>query len=247
MDANLFTIANTWIRDISEMAHRIKKQYTIQQMKEFHTELDARGILLLKQAFKSFTWMDHSRIKVIGSTPQYYVVANSSDGTYNLLRGLPVHSCSISFMRKPNEEPILSVIRDTFRGDVFIADRQGVRLNGKPITSSKTTEISDALISIDPRDLNDDLKEALVYRRLGAFSLEMGWLAAGYLDSLVQFNEMDWAHFPAALHILKKAGGIATDTKGLEPKFKLDINSGSSVVASGNATLQRALLKKIKD
>jgi len=247
MDANLFGIGNNWLKEISEMAHRISRKYSVQEMDKFHAELDGRGILLLKEAFTSFTWMDHHRIKVIGSTPQYYVVANTSDGTYNLLRGLPVHACSISFMKKPDETPVLSMIRDTFRGDTFIADREGVRLNGKVIKTSDTEKISDALLSVDPRDVNDELKKALVYRRLGAFSLEMGWLASGYLDSIIQSNEMDWAYFPAALHILEKAGGTATDLKGSPLKFKLDLNSGSNILASGNKTLHKEILGLVRD
>jgi fructose-1,6-bisphosphatase/inositol monophosphatase family enzyme len=245
MDANLFRIGNNWLKEMSELALRIRDKYKVQQMKEFHSELDGRGVLLLKEAFSSFTWMDHWRIKVIGTSPQYYVVANTSDGTYNLLRGLPVHACSISFMKKPDEEPVLSLIKDTFRGDIFIADREGVRLNGKPIKTSKTENISDALLSVDPRDMNEELKEALVYRRLGSFSLEMGWLASGYLDSIIQPKEMDWAHFPAALHILKKAGGVVTNTDGAPINFKLDINSGSNVIASGNGNLHREVLKRV--
>ncbi len=246
MDANLFKIGSNWVNEISAVAHRIKVQYSTSQIKEFHSELDTRGVLLLKDVFQSFTWMDHSKIKVVGTNPQYYVVANSSDGTYNLLRGLPIHACSISFMKKPDEEPILSIVKDTFRGDVFTTDKEGVRLNGKPVKASSTENLSEALISIDPRDVNERLKEALVYRRLGAFSLEMAWLAAGYLDSLIQINELDWSHFPPALHMIRKAGGIATDVNGSDIKFKLDVNTGSTVIASSNKILHKEVLRSLK-
>lgn len=246
MDANLFRIGTNWVNEIAAMAHKIKGQYDSSRMREFQDALEGRGFLLLKDAFQSFTWMDHGRIKVVGSTPQYYVVASASDGTYNLLRGLPIHACSISFMKKPEEEPILSIVKDTCRGDVFCADAEGVRVNGKPVKASGVENLADALLSIDPRDLNPKLKDAKVYRRLGAFSLEMAWLASGYIDSLVQVNPLDWAYVPAGLHLVRKAGGMATDSNGADIKFKLDVNTGTNLVASGNKVLHKEVLKALK-
>lgn len=244
--ADLYKVSLNWAKEIASYAKKVREKYTVDQIKEFHTDLDTRGIMLLRDHFDSFTWRDHYRVKVIGSAPQYYIFANTSDGTFNFLRGIPVHSTVISFLPKINESPVLSVVMDTQTGDVFIADREGARMNNKPIKSSEVPDLSQAVISVDPRQVNDKLKGAMVYRRLGSLALELSWIAAGGIDACLTMNELDMAHFPAPFHILEKAGGIVTDLDGKKISLSTDINAGSALLASANKNLHKQILESLE-
>lgn len=131
MSWDLIKLGMNWAKDIGQFAHKIKDSYTTSEtdMRKLHSELDARGMLLLQQQFPSFVWMDHWKIKMIGTAPQFYAIANSSDGTYNLIRGIPVHSTAISFLNYSDKKPIVSVVYDTNRDVIFYADRDVSRMN----------------------------------------------------------------------------------------------------------------------
>ena len=248
MDPNLVKFAEDWSKKVTERARKIRESYkpTVEDIAKFQNELDALGMHLVQQQFPSFVWMDHYRKRVVGTTPQFFIVANTSDGTYNLIKDIPVHAVSLSFLRDINKPPVLSYVYDTFNNKSYWADTASYEA-GKPIRTTKTETIEDSTLSVDPKDACDSVNDCKVFRRFGSLSLELCWLAAGKLDGVIYLsNAFDMAYFSAPLHILEKAGGKLTLPNGKPFKFEMDFNTKSTFVASANEVLHRRLLEKVK-
>jgi myo-inositol-1(or 4)-monophosphatase len=147
------------------------------------------------------------------------------DGTVNFASKLP-HFCTSIALATPERQPLLGVVYDPTRNELFTAIRDGgAHLNGKPIRVTSTGELIDAVITSGfPYDKHtnpdNNLKEWSAFlmkirgeRRLGAAALDFSYVAAGRLDgyweqSLKLYDAM------AGMLLVREAGGVVTDYEG---------------------------------
>lgn len=143
-------------------------------------------------------------------------VIDPLDGTTNYARRIPVFSTSIALVQ--NGQPVIGVIYDPLRDDLFTAEAgRGARLNGAPIHVSTTSKIGEAVIGLDwgrgevTRSLGLAwLQRAGLHSRtiraIGSAALGLCYLAAGWIDVYHYGALMPWDG-AAGQVIVQEAGG----------------------------------------
>lgn len=162
------------------------------------------------------------------------------DGTVNFVSGVPHVAVSVGLWE--GDIPLVGVIVDVMRDDVFAAARQeGALLNGKPIRVSERTDLgSSLLVTGFPYDrrsrsdaytapVTDALRVARGVRRFGTAALDFAWVAAGRLDGYWEFGLKPW-DVAAGILIVQEAGGRVTNESGLpsgvNDRFVIATNGG---------------------
>ncbi|HEY8933443.1 MAG TPA: inositol monophosphatase family protein [Rariglobus sp.] len=164
------------------------------------------------------------------------------DGTVNFASKLP-HFCTSIALATPDRQPLVAVIYDPTRRELFTAIRGvGAWLNGQPIRVTQTAELIDAVITSGfPYDKHtnpdNNLKEWTAFlrhirgeRRLGSAALDLCYVAAGRLDGYWEKDLKPWDAM-AGLLIVREAGGTVTDYAGGTNPQQLD--RGRYVASNG--------------
>ncbi|MBQ9076654.1 MAG: inositol monophosphatase [Muribaculaceae bacterium] len=148
---------------------------------------------------------------------EYRWVIDPLDGTTNFSAGLPGFAVSIGI--EHHGETIAGVVFAPYINELFHAVKgQGAFLNGSPVRHSAKTDIAGAVISTGyPVDKAsgaeasnlDNIARVMPLvrglRSLGAASLDLCYIAAGFLDGYWETNLHLW-DVSAAMLILKEAG-----------------------------------------
>jgi myo-inositol-1(or 4)-monophosphatase len=186
------------------------------------------------------------------SAPRHWFV-DPIDGTVNFASKLP-HFCTSIALATPDRQPLLGVVYDPTRNELFTALRGGgALLNGRPLRVTQTAELIDAVITSGfPYDKHtnpdNNLKEWAAFtvrirgeRRLGSAALDLSYVAAGRLDG---YWEKDLKPYDvmAGLLLVREAGGTVTDYAGDHHPQHRDRNR---YVAS-NGRLHEAMLQLLK-
>jgi myo-inositol-1(or 4)-monophosphatase len=182
-------------------------------------------------------------------TAPYHWFVDPIDGTVNFAAKLP-HFCTSIALATPDRQPLLGVIYDPTRGELFTAlQGHGAKLNGEAIHVTRTSELNDAVCSTGfPYDKHtnpdNNLKEWAAFlkhirgeRRLGSAALDLCYVAAGRLDGYWEKDLKPW-DIMAGLLIAREAGGTVTDYNGdLNPQ-RLD----RARVVGSNGRIHGAML-----
>ncbi len=147
------------------------------------------------------------------------------DGTLNFALGLPGFCTSIGLMK--GDEVLAGCIYQPLLDDAFTSTRDGgARLNGKPITVSTRSRLTEAVVGTqfkknglfvqNPELLQAMFLETMKIRKVGAIALELARVASGSYDALVgSFIGAIHLHDVAAgLLLIREAGGRVTDHLG---------------------------------
>jgi myo-inositol-1(or 4)-monophosphatase len=186
------------------------------------------------------------------SAPYHWFV-DPIDGTVNFASKLP-HFCTSIALATPDRQPLLGVVFDPTRGELFTAIHgAGAFLNGQPIRVTQTAELIDAVITSGfPYDKHtnpdNNLKEWAAFlklirgeRRLGSAALDLCYLAAGRLDGYWEKDLKPWDAM-AGMLIAREAGGTVTDYHGgLHPQR---MERGRYVASNGK--LHAAMLQVLQ-
>ena len=172
-----------------------------------------------------------------GDSPYTWLI-DPLDGTTNFAHGFPLFAVSIGLMHRG--EGLVGVIYDPTRDELFtVGAGLGARLNGAPITVSKTPNLNRALLgtgfSYNRRTKVDNNVENLArfirccqgVRRAGAATLDLAYVACGRLDGFWEMDLHPW-DVAAGTLIIRQAGGRVTDFAGRDD----DHASGRRIVAS---------------
>ena len=175
------------------------------------------------------------------SAPYHWYV-DPVDGTVNFASKLP-HFCTSIALATADREPLLGVILDPTRDELFTAIRGGgAHLNGRPIHASQTAELLDAVVSTGftyDKHTNPDnnerqfaafLKRIRGERRLGSAALDLSYVAAGRMDGYWEKDLKPWDAM-AGMLIVREAGGMVTDYAGGSQPQRLD--RGEYVASNG--------------
>lgn len=180
----------------------------------------------------------------------YHWFVDPIDGTVNFAAKLP-HFCTSIALTTADRQPLLGVVHDPTRGEIFTAVRGGgAHLNGVALRVTDTASLNDAVVSTGfPYDKHtnpdNNLREWTAFlqhirgeRRLGAAALDLAYIAAGRLDG---YWEKDLKPYDAlaGMLLVREAGGTVTDYAGDPTPQRLD--RGRYVASNGR--LHAAMLR----
>lgn len=151
-------------------------------------------------------------------------VVDPLDGTNNFAHSYPFFCVSCALIK--GKEPVLGVVYDPLRKEMFWAKKKGGSfLNGKRIKSSRVRKLKDALLCTgfyyefeDKKDTNIDHFINFLYasqgvRRSGSAALDLCYVACGRLDGFWELYLNPWDTASGSL-IVKEAGGRVSDFEG---------------------------------
>tara|TARA_B100000767_G_C19768147_1_gene538646 strand:- start:2892 stop:3692 length:801 start_codon:yes stop_codon:yes gene_type:complete len=205
---------------------------------------------------------------LIKAYPQYKITAEESgsndieseyewfidplDGTTNFIHGIPQFAVSIGLCK--NKVPILGVVYDPFKNELFCAEKgKGALMNEKKIRVAKSTSIKSAVfgtgIPYRKKDHSGVYIETLrtlmdarcgSIRRLGAAALDLSYVASGRLDGFWEFNLRPW-DIAAGSIIVSEAGGHISDINGTDNYFE------TGNVLAANINLHEDVINKLQE
>lgn len=173
----------------------------------------------------------------------YHWFVDPIDGTVNFAAKLP-HFCTSIALATADRQPLLGVVHDPTRGEIFTSVRGGgAHLNGVALHVTDTANLNDAVVSTGfPYDKHtnpdNNLREWTAFlkhirgeRRLGAAALDLAYVAAGRLDG---YWEKDLKPYDAlaGMLLVREAGGTVTDYAGDPTPQRLD--RGRYVASNGH-------------
>lgn len=205
--------------------------------------------------------------KIGKNKPEYVIVLDPVDGTYNSLKDIPFYSAAVAIGRidkfTDNLEELINnlkmkdlevgVVRNIATGDTYYAEKgKGAHFlrkgEKKSISISNSSNLKDSSIGLFAHDISIDTLKFIKDRRFrrirlfGSIALEMCYVAKGALDAFINVNETTrLCDIAAGYVIIKEAGGIVTDKNGQEVNLDLDVNSKVSVICS-NEMLHKKLV-----
>ncbi len=167
------------------------------------------------------------------------------DGTKNFVHGYPFVAVSIALVE--NLKPLIGVVYDPLRDEMFTAARGGgALLNGRAISVSGTEKIEKALVVTTMHDWPPQQSLLLAkacrlcqgVRRGGAAALDLAQLAAGRVDAIWEWFLQPW-DVAAAILLIEEAEGMVTNPGG----GRYDLLEGC--VLATNTYLHRAFIEFI--
>lgn len=182
---------------------------------------------------------------------KYNWVIDPLDGTTNFIHGIPTYCVSIALLK--DNELILGVIYEPNQDEMFYAWKNGgAYLNGKSISVSSTTKISNALLATgfpyydyERIDGYMNMLKWLMHnsrgvRRIGSAAIDLAYVACGRFDAFYEYSLNPWDVAAGAI-IVNEAGGSVKDFEGGENYI-----FGREILAS-NLLVKNELLDKIKE
>lgn len=172
------------------------------------------------------------------------------DGTTNYVHGLKHFAVSIGVARrgKLSSELVCGVVFDPITKECFAAEKGGgATLNGQPLHTSRTTQLSEALVAVSlpvhakrgqraVEQVLDVIAVCQGVRRMGSAALNLCYVAAGRVDAYWDIKTNIW-DVAAGVLIVREAGGMVTSLDG--GAFDL---ARPAPVATANETLHRELI-----
>jgi myo-inositol-1(or 4)-monophosphatase len=183
--------------------------------------------------------------EVKGEDASYKWIVDPLDGTTNFLHGLPHWSITIA-LEKDNEI-VAGLVYDPLRDEMFTAEKgTGAFMNNTRITVAARKELAETLMAHDTtklyplyNELNAEFIQLLTLRRLGSAALDLAYVAAGRMDSVILHKLNPWDLAAGSL-LIKEARGNVSDFDG----GKTYISTGD--IVGGNAALHAEILKRTK-
>jgi len=187
-----------------------------------------------------------------GGDYRWYV--DPLDGTTNFAHGYPVFCVSMALEHRAAAKPqrIAGVVYDPTRDEIFTAELgNGAQLNGKPISVSKITQLTESLVATGfPSHKRHKNPNIFFYhqitlrthgvRRAGSAALDLCNVACGRFDGFWEFNLNPWDTAAGAL-IVEEAGGKVSRFDG--SAFQLD----SKETLASNGSIHDALVQEFQE
>ena len=150
-------------------------------------------------------------------------IVDPLDGTTNYVHDCPAYCVSVGL--EVAGELVVGVIYDPRQDELFAAAKgQGATLNGRPIRTSDTAHLGDALLASGfPPDLRGQERQldwwryfslrVRSLRRTGSTALNLAYVAAGRYDGYWAFDNNAW-DVAAGVVLIREAGGRVTAPDG---------------------------------
>lgn len=155
---------------------------------------------------------------------RYNWIIDPLDGTTNFIHGVPCYCVSVALME--NDELVLGIIHEVNQDECFYSWKgEAAYMNGKKITVSKRTKLSDSLIVTGfPYTNFSRLKEYMEIfdfcmknthgiRRPGSAAVDLAYVACGRFEVFYEYGLNSW-DVAAGVFIVQQAGGKVSDFSG---------------------------------
>ncbi len=185
-----------------------------------------------------------------GSDKSHTWIVDPLDGTTNFLHGIPQFAISIGLSREGTV--IAGVIYNPATDELYIAERgKGAFLNDQRLRVAGRRKLSECVVAcglphIGRGDHALFLKEmgalqdkVAGFRRFGAASLDLAYVAAGRLDGYWERNLSPW-DIAAGQILIREAGGVVSGIEGHDNA----LTTGN--VVCGNEYVHAELVKVLK-
>ncbi|HUN99002.1 MAG TPA: inositol monophosphatase family protein [Bradyrhizobium sp.] len=185
-----------------------------------------------------------------GTDKSHTWIVDPLDGTTNFLHGIPQFAISIGLQR--DDTVIAGVIYNPANDELYIAERgKGAFLNDQRLRVAGRRKLDECVIAcglphIGRGDHGLALKEMAAlqnriagFRRFGAASLDMAFVAAGRLDGYWERNLKSW-DMAAGQIMVREAGGTVSGIDGHDNA----LTTGN--VICGNEFVHGELVKILK-
>lgn len=186
-----------------------------------------------------------------GERPEFTVMLDPLDGTFNATHNIPFYSVSIAIGNNDLADIRYAKVFNLASGTDFTASLgHGALCNGREIRTSSVNWVKDLTVAAYAYNDGWDVLKRLSrqvrrIRTLGSAALELCYVASGSFDAFVdtrgRLRIMDVA---AGILIVKEAGGKVTDGQGNLPTGELNVTDRVNIVAS-NGIVHTALEKTI--
>ncbi len=203
-------------------------------------ESDGRSMRVLSEEYGE---------KIIGNSPDFAVVVDPLDGTYNAAFGIPIYSVSIAIGTPDISDIWFGYVKNIANDDLYFAEKgRGAYLNGNKISPSSTTRLNRSCISLYGYRLNvgrtvNLWKKVRRIRIFGSVALEICYVAAGRTDAFIDVRRtLRLVDVAAGKLILEEAGGTVTNGLGAQLKLVDNVAKKVDIVAS-NSHIHRDILR----
>lgn len=180
----------------------------------------------------------------------YTWIIDPLDGTTNFIHGIPTYSISIALYE--NDQPVIGVVYEINRGEMFSAYKGGgAYLNNKPISVSKNNNLSKCLLATgfpyyqfdkQPQYIKlftEMMQKCHGLRRIGSAAVDLAYVACGRFDAYFEYN-LNSYDVAAGAFIVQQAGGTILNFSGGEEIFE------SREVLATNGQVTDEILQTIK-
>lgn len=185
---------------------------------------------------------------VIGDSPEFSVVIDPLDGTYNASVGIPFYNVSIAVASLDLSYVKFGYVSNLALSEEYYAEAgKGAYLNGKKVKTSLNSELRELCVSVYGYRQNVErtrniYKNVRRVRLFGSVALELCYVASGRLDALVDVrNALRVTDVAAGQLILTEAGGLVTDGEGNSLKLPDSVTSRVEIVASNGCAHEKLL------
>ncbi|MCM1986581.1 bifunctional fructose-bisphosphatase/inositol-phosphate phosphatase [Methanococcoides seepicolus] len=189
---------------------------------------------------------------VFGDDPEFTIILDPLDGTYNVAHDIPVYGISIAIGEPDLSSTYFGYVRNLANGDTFYAESgKGAYFNDKRIYHSKCSSLNEFCVSLYGYRKNVErtlylCKKVRRIRIFGSVSLELCYVASGRLDAFVDVRgSLRLVDVAAGKLIIEESGGIVTDGDGNALKLKDSVINPVYMIAS-NGCAHSDILNLVK-
>ncbi|MCL7410691.1 MAG: bifunctional fructose-bisphosphatase/inositol-phosphate phosphatase [Methanosarcinaceae archaeon] len=174
-----------------------------------------------------------------GDKPDFSIILDPLDGTYNAAFGIPFYCVSIAIAKPDLSGTTFGYVQNLANGDTYHAGvSKGSYLNGKSISPSGNSDIHEFCISVYGYRPHVERTSMLCkgvrrIRVLGSVALELCYVASGRMDAFVDVRRaLRLTDVAAGIFILEKAGGMVSNELGDPLKLPNGLMNRVDMVAS---------------
>ena len=238
-------------RDLGEIEHL---QVSLKGPANFVSLADKRAEEMLytdlEKARPGYGFLGEEGGKREGSDKTHTWIVDPLDGTTNFLHGIPQFAISIGLQRE--DTIIAGVIYNPANDELYIAERgKGAFLNDQRLRVAGRRQLNECVVACGLPHIgrgNHQLalqemaalqSKVAGFRRFGAASLDLAFVAAGRLDGYWERNLQSW-DVAAGLLMVREAGGTVSGIQGNDDPLL------TGHVVCGNEFVHGELIKILK-
>ncbi|WP_050629745.1 inositol monophosphatase family protein [Bradyrhizobium viridifuturi] len=238
-------------RDLGEIEHL---QVSLKGPANFVSLADKRAEEMLytdlEKARPGYGFLGEEGGKREGSDKSHTWIVDPLDGTTNFLHGIPQFAISIGLLRE--DTVIAGVIYNPANDELYIAERgKGAFLNDQRLRVAGRRQLNECVVAcglphigrgnhqLALQELASLQSKVAGFRRFGAASLDLAFVAAGRLDGYWERNLQPW-DLAAGLLMIREAGGTVSGIQGNDDPLQ------TGHVVGGNEFVHGELIKILK-
>ena len=185
---------------------------------------------------------------VLGDSPEFSIVLDPLDGTYNSSVDIPFYSLSLAVSSYDLSELRFGYVSNFALPEEYYANSgKGAYLNGKKIRTSHNSELKKLCVSVygyrhNVERIRKIYSSVRRVRLLGSVALELCYVASGRLDAFVDVRgALRVTDVAAGQLILAEAGGFVTDGYGNPLRLPDNVTARVEMVASNGLVHEKLL------